>query len=276
MTYFKLLGLETDPFFTSPAPAFFYESKEHHAALTKLMIEIRLKRGLSVILGDVGTGKTTLSRKLSQMVKARGDMDFHMILDPLCQSEEIFLGSLIRAFNLPLHPQRSGILEYKEALKNHLFRRGVEQGKTIVLLIDEGQKLTPAALEILRLLLNFETTSFKLLQVVISAQNELLPSLMGIRNLWDRISFKCVLHPLDEFSTRKMIEFRVSQAGYKHTRPLFTDEAMAEIFRHTRGYPRRICMLCHEALKFIVMEEKLTVDEGIIRNLIATESMALI
>src|SRR4030042_4456450 len=105
MSYFKVLGIEKEPFSTSPDPNFFYESQEHKAAITRLLIEIRLRRGLSVILGDVGTGKTTLSRKLFQMLKERSDIIFHMILDPTYETEELFLDSLIRTFSVePANP----------------------------------------------------------------------------------------------------------------------------------------------------------------------------
>jgi general secretion pathway protein A len=82
MSYYKVLGFENEPFSTSPDPEFFYLSKEHERALTNVLIQLRLKRGLSVILGDVGTGKTTLSRKLIQELNSRDDFIFHIILDP--------------------------------------------------------------------------------------------------------------------------------------------------------------------------------------------------
>jgi len=79
---------------------FFYLSKEHETALTNILIELRLKRGLSVILGDVGTGKTTLSRKLIQELKLREDLIFHIILDPTFENELLFLTSLARNFDI--------------------------------------------------------------------------------------------------------------------------------------------------------------------------------
>src|SRR3990172_8462799 len=102
MSYYQILGLDKEPFSTSPDPEFFYQSQEHQAALTRLMIEIRLRRGLSVILGDIGTGKTTLARKLFQMLKVREDTLFFMVLDPTYETEEVFLESLIRTFQIQL------------------------------------------------------------------------------------------------------------------------------------------------------------------------------
>ena len=274
MGYYHLLGLEREPFSTSPDPDFFYESREHRAALMRLMIEVRLRRGLSWIIGDVGTGKTTLSRKLFQMLKEREDIVFHMILDPTYGTEELFLQSLIQIFNI--QTPASNILHCKEALKDFLFRKGVEENKTTVLLIDEAQKLNDVSLEVLRVLLNYETNEYKLLQLVLMSQMELLPRLKGIKNLWDRISLRYALNPLDEKETRQMIEFRLKIAGYESALPLFSEQAIAEIYCHTQGYPRQIAMLCHNALRRLVMVSKLTVEASDIQTLIAQDAKIMV
>ncbi len=273
MNYYTLLGLSKEPFSTSPDPNFFYESKGHHAALTRLMIEIRLKRGMSLILGDVGTGKTTLSRKLFQMLKMRKDIIFHMILDPVENSEQAFLVSLLRAFNLPVPRGPFTSLDCKEAIKRYLFQKAAQEGRTVVLLIDEGQKLNPVALEVLRTLLNYETNEFKLLQLVLLGQLELLPQISDMKNLWDRISFKYVLAALDVQATKELIAFRLRQAGYQYAHSLFSDVAVEEICRHTQGCPRRIGMLCHSALKVLAMEGGRLVSEDMIKGLINDEAL---
>jgi len=271
MSYYQVLGLDKEPFSTSPDPHFFYQSQEHKAAITRLLIEVRLRRGLSLILGDIGVGKTTLSRKLFQMLKERDDIIFNMILDPTHETEELFLDSLIRTFQVTMDKKEPNILDYKEAIKRYLFQKGVEENKTIVLLIDEAQKLNSISLEILRVLLNYETNEYKLLQLVLLAQLELLPRLRQIKNLMDRISLKYIINPLDEKETKEMIGFRIQQAGYQGSVSLFTDEAINEIYRYTQGYPRRIAMLCHNALKTLVMENKPIVDGRIIRDIVAKE-----
>jgi general secretion pathway protein A len=270
MSYYSALLLEKEPFSTSPDPAFFYDSRQHHAALVKLMIEIRLKRGLSLVLGDAGTGKTTLSRKLFQMLKERDDIVSGMILDPVYDNEQLFLDSLARTFKIDLE-SKNNILDYKEAIKKYLFRQCLEENKTVVLLIDEAQKLNGASLEFLRVLLNYETNEFKMLQLVLLSQLELLPALKRIHNFWDRISMKYVLNPLDEQETERMIHFRLKQAGYKFPGQLFTPEAIGHIYRHTKGYPRQIAMICHEALKRIVAESRVCVDVQLVRELIDHE-----
>jgi len=271
MSYYKILGLDKEPFSTSPDPAFFYESQEHHAALMRLMIEIRLKRGLSVILGDVGTGKTTLSRKLFHMLKEREDVIFHMILDPGYDSEELFLDSVMRTFMITLDTSYPSILDRKEAIKQYLFRKGVEENKTVVLLIDEAQKLNAISLEVLRVLLNYETNEFKLLQLVLLGQLELMSQLRPMKNLCDRISLKYVINPLDEPEVRELIKFRLKAAGYDSDIPFFTKEAITEVYKHTQGYPRRIAMVCHNALKALVMDNKTVIDASMIRDLIARD-----
>jgi general secretion pathway protein A len=272
MSYYAVIGLNKEPFSTSPDPNFFYESSEHRAALMRLVIEIRLKRGLSVVLGDVGTGKTTLSRKLFQMLKEREDVVFHMILDPTFDSEEIFLDSLVRTFNIEIPVLKPTVLDYKEAIKRYLFAQGAEQNKTIVLLIDEAQKLNSLSLEALRMLLNYETNEFKLLQLVILGQMELLPRLTEVRNLIDRVSLLYTLTPFGIDETKEMIEFRVRQAGYTGRDKLFNESAIREIFKYTEGYPRRIGMLCHKALKLLVMKNKPIVDNEIIKELVEHEA----
>lgn len=269
MSYFKSLDLEKEPFSTSPDPAFFYHSTAHNTAIQRLEIAIRLRRGLSVILGDVGTGKTTLGRTILQTFKEEEDFLFFMILDPTYKSEFGFLSVLVKMIGIK--PSSRSTLDYKDALEKFLFEKGVLENKTIVLLIDEGQKLTPTFLEVLRTLLNYETNEYKLLQLVIMAQMEILPRLQKIKNFWDRISLKYIINPLGEWETGEMIRFRLAQAGLAPERKLFSQEAVKLIYSYTQGYPRRITTLCHNSLEAIVMKQRELVDEDIIRTLIGED-----
>lgn len=273
MSYFKVLGFDKEPFSTSPDPDFFYLSKEHETALTNVLIDLRLKRGMSVILGDVGTGKTTLSRKLIQELKSRDDFVFNIILDPSFENEELFLTSLVRNFEITAVPGNGAatILDLREALERFLFQKGVNEHRTVALIIDEAQKLNDSSLEVLRVLLNFETNEFKLLQLILLGQLELHARIMEIPNFFDRVSFKYTLNPLDFDEAKEMIEFRIRQAGYKANMHIFLEDALEQIYQHTRGYPRQITMLCHKALKSLVLKNKIVVDAEIIRELIEEE-----
>jgi general secretion pathway protein A len=169
-------------------------------------------------------------------------------------------------------PEFKSTLDFKEALEKYLFQKGVEENKTIVLLIDEGQKITPENLEVLRMLLNYETNEYKLLQLVIMAQVELLPRVKKVRNFMDRVALKYTINPLDENETKEMINFRLHQAGYPGNESLFTDEAVRLIYQQTQGYPRQIAKICHDALETAVMKESMVVDAQIINGLISQEA----
>ncbi len=270
MSYYQVLGFDKEPFSTSPDPEFFYSSPEHEKAMTNVLIELRLKRGLSVVLGDVGTGKTTLSRKLIQELKQREDCVFHIILDPSFENKLLFMQSLTRNFGI-VHENTAAPLSVaylRECLERFLFQKGVVERKTVILIIDEAQKLDPMSLEELRLLLNYETNEFKLLQLVLLGQNELLTTVRGIANFFDRISFKSTLHPLDYEETKELIFFRIKKAGYKSRMDLFLEEALKEIYQYAQGYPRQVTMMCHRAIKQMLLKNKFVVDRRIIEEII--------
>ncbi len=274
MSYYRVLGLDREPFSTSPDPAFFYQSQRHRAALANLIIEFRLKRGLSVVLGDIGTGKTTLGRKLVQMLKERDGFLFHMVLDPTFPSEDLFFNSLSRTLGIGMTSQAPSLVDYREVLERFLFQKGIREGQTVVLIIDEAHKLNAMSLEVLRILLNYETNDAKLLQLVLLGQMELLPVIQGMPNLMDRISFRCTLGPLDLPEVRRLIQFRLQEAGYKSRLALFSDDAIDAIYEHAEGYPRRIAMICHRALRALVMAKGRAVTGALVEELIQDETDA--
>lgn len=272
MSYYKVLGFDKEPFSTSPDPEFFYLSKEHEAALTNILIELRVKRGLSVILGDVGTGKTTLSRKLIQELRQRDDFVFHIILDPTFENELMLVSSLARNFEIAAGDySRATIPDLRESLERFLFQKAVTEQKTVALIVDEAQKLSESSIEALRVLLNYETNEFKLLQLVLLGQLELYSKIVNIPNFFDRISFKYTLNPLDFEETKEMVEFRIRQAGYKANMHLFLDDGLRAIYEHSRGYPRQIIMFCHRALKSLILKNRFVVDAQFVRELIDDE-----
>ncbi|MBI4597923.1 MAG: AAA family ATPase [Candidatus Omnitrophica bacterium] len=271
MSYYRVIGLEKEPFSTSPDPAFFYQSDKHRAALANLLIEFRLKRGLSIVLGDVGTGKTTLGRKLIQMLRDREGFIFHMVLDPTYPSEDLFFSALIRTLGVSMTAAAPTLVDYREVLERFLLHKSVGERQTVVLIIDEAHKLNALSLEALRILLNYETNEVKLLQLVLMGQMELLPLVTGMRNLMDRISFRCELSPLSLEQTREMIHFRLQEAGYRSPLTLFTDEAVEAIFEYSDGYPRRIAMMAHKALRTLVMQKRRVVDGELVDDLVQQE-----
>jgi general secretion pathway protein A len=205
-----------------------------------------------------------------QQFRSESGCIFHLVLDASHESEFQFLQGLARLFGIA-SPLRSTI-DLKEALEHYLFQKAVEEGKTVVLLIDEAQKISIENLEVLRMLLNFETNEFKMLQLVIMGQTEFLQRIKRVRNFMDRVALKYTLNPLDENEVGAMIDFRLSQAGYDRAVPLFTEGAKRLVYEHTGGYPRRISMLCHDALEAAVMEDRDQIDANAIEQLLLREA----
>ncbi len=272
MSYYSVLNLNREPFSTSPDPYFFYPSFSHKQAIQRLEIAIRLKRGLSVILGDVGIGKTTLARALIQELNHDHGILSHIVLDPTYDSEFQFAMSLAKLFGIKSSFRSA--LDYKEAIERFLFKKCVDEGNIMVLLIDEGQKLSLASLEMLRTLLNYETNEYKLLQLVIMGQMELLPKLQRIMNFSDRVSLKYILNPLDQAETKNMIEFRLKQAGCNSGKEIFTERSILLIYQYTQGYPRKIANLCHGMLEELVMKDRRIVEEDIVNEAIEKDRKA--
>ncbi|MBF0223975.1 MAG: AAA family ATPase [Desulfobacterales bacterium] len=256
MEYFKIIDLNKEPFSNSPDPNFFFKSNKHLECLQKLELSIRLKRGLNVVIGDVGTGKTTLCRKLIQEISSDDKIETHLILDPYFKSPIDFLNALSQMFWKNRKKNESNSEDFaKESIKQYLFQNGAEENKIVVLLIDEGQKIPVFCLEIIRELLNYETNEFKLLQIIIFAQKEFESTISEYKNFTDRINFYHLLEPLSFNETKEMIYFRLNTAGYSlNQRSLFTLPAIWVIYRATKGYPRRIVTLCHKIILTLIIQ----------------------
>jgi len=253
MSYYKALGLVREPFSNSPDPDLLYRAPSHLECLQHMEIAVRLRRGLNVVLGEVGTGKTTLGRELTRLLDGDDDIEVHFIDDPYHATPEDFLLSLARLFGLDAASlgRDAGLL--REALKAELLRRGQDGRRIVALIVDEGQKITPPCLELLRELLNFETNTHKLLQIVIFAQNEFEDVLAARPNLEDRVNFRYRLLPLTRPQTRRMIETRLALCSPEGRIPaVFTSLACRRIHRLTGGYPRKIVRLCHLSMLLAV------------------------
>ena len=267
MNYFKLLNFEREPFSNSPDPGLFYNSKQHLEALQKLEISVRLKRGLNVILGDVGTGKTTLSRQLIQKISNDDAIKYYVMLDPGFNSNGAFLRYLLHLFQVEEQYGTEDEAVLKEIIKKHLFSYGVDKQINIVIIIDEGQKLSLSCIEVLRELLNFETNDQKLLQIVIFAQNEFEQSLNQVENFKDRINFYYQLKPLNFKESKGLINYRLETCFIRgHSRPLFSSFGYYIIYKATRGFPRKIITLCHQILLSLITQNRSKAGFFLIRS----------
>jgi general secretion pathway protein A len=257
MDYFSILNLKKEPFSNSPDPEFFFDSRPHLDCLQKLELSLLLRRGLNVIIGDVGTGKTTLCRHLIRRFAQKEEMETYLILDPHFLYASEFLATVVKLLTGKKPPAGSHDWQIKEYIKQYLFRKGVDQGKTIVLIIDEGQKIPAFCLEILREFLNYETNEYKLLQIVIFAQSEFEKTVRKYPNFSDRISLYHLLKPLSFPDTRRMIKFRLEKSSNSRKKlNLFTYPALWAIFRITGGYPRKIINLCHQSILSMIIQNR--------------------
>jgi general secretion pathway protein A len=266
MDYFALLELDKEPFSNSPDPAFFYESAHHVTCLQQLELAIHLRRGLNVVMGRVGTGKTTLSRELVRRLDGQSDVRVHLILDPSFASVEEFLVAIEEMVLGESLPGLS-VWQRKERIKKRLFTAGVEESILSVLLIDEGQKLSLDCLEIVREFLNYETNTGKLLQVIIFAQEEFGQTLRQMENFQDRINLLYHLGPMSFGEMRAMIRFRLRQSAQPGVKrlPFFTLPALWLTYRMTRGYPRKVIHICHRVLLTLIIQGKTRITWNMVR-----------
>ncbi len=243
----------------APDPKFFYQSKSHGECLNRLEISLRLNRGLNVVIGGIGTGKTTLSRLLlGRFVEFGKDYKFYLILDPTWRDNYEFLMYLQKMFGIK--PSNNHQVDMMDQIEHYLIDMAIHSNRRIVLVIDEGQKMGSAQLEIIRTLLNFETNDSKLIQVIIFAQPEFKELLNKHENFRDRISFGYTLRPLDVEDTIAFISHRLSVAGADMDDPLFTEEAMRIIYEKTKGFPRKIVTTCHQLIIDMLMSGKTRVS----------------
>ena len=257
MDYFKILNLSKEPFSNSPDPEFFFHSRQHLDCLQKLELSLRLRRGLNIVIGDIGTGKTTLGRQLIRRFSQQPNIEPHLILDPLVHNAYEFLAAVAEMLTGQKPSAENNEWQIKEQIKQHLFRKGVAENKTIVLIIDEGQKIPVFCLEILREFLNYETNEYKLLQIVIFAQKEFEETIRKHPNFADRINLYHMLKPLSFRDTRMMIKFRLEKSSNSPQKMgLFTFAALASVYRITGGYPRKIINLCHQSILTMIIQNR--------------------
>jgi len=267
MDYFRILNFDKEPFSNSPDPEFFFQSRQHVGCLQKIELAIRLRRGLNVVIGDVGTGKTTLCRQLIRRFAGEDEVEAHLLLDPYFSSSLEFLFTVAGMFGASKPDASASEWELRESIKKYLFSRGVDEKKTVILIIDEGQKIPDFCLEILREFLNYEVNEYKLLQIVIFAQKEFQQGIKKCPNFADRINVCLFLGPLNFRETRLMIQFRLNRASAGGKTPaVFSYPALWVVYRSTRGYPRKIINLCHQIVLASIIQNRTTAGWLLVRS----------
>jgi general secretion pathway protein A len=242
--YRKFFGLRENPFNVNPDPRYLFLTEHTEEALASLTYGIRNRRGFILLTGEVGTGKTMLLNKLLDWLH-RQHVPTAFIFNPRLNVQEFFefmMADLGIAGDT--HQKSQALLRL-----NHWLLDRYKSGETAVVVVDEAQDLSARLLEEIRLLTNLETSTEKLIQIVLSGQPELEEKLRQpqLRQLRQRITLRCKTYPLTLEETGGYIVRRLSVAG-ADGQPVFGPEAVEAIHRFSRGIPRVINLLCEHAL----------------------------
>jgi len=242
--YRNFFGFTEKPFDVTPDPRFLYLSPEHRETLATLIYGIQERRGFIVIVGEVGTGKTTLLNTVVDRLDERTKVAY--VFNSDVTAEQLITNILVE-----LGLARTDGMLYKDqaiARLNHFAIEQLGKGGNVALIVDEAQNLGHRTMENLRLLSNLETHKLKLIQIILSGQPELDAKLNDpeLRQLAQRISLKRYITPLSEAETYEYIQHRLAIAGYEGA-SLFDRKAQQLIWQYSGGIPRRINILCDNA-----------------------------
>jgi len=259
--YLKYFGLREAPFNLTPDPKFFYNSDLHREALASLFYGIKAKKGFVVVTGEVGTGKTTLIRKLLRSLEATHHSVF--IFNTL-----VTFDGLLESIAQDLGLDHEGLSRVAVVHRlNEFLLDKANKGHTVSLLIDEAQNLSEDALEAVRLLSNLETDREKLLQIILVGQPELDAKLnaRSIRQLKQRVALWCRLDRLSQSEIADYIQHRLDIAGYEGP-AIFTKASIESISEYALGTPRLVNALCDSALLTAFVSSKKTVSVDMIQE----------
>src|SRR5919201_3160577 len=254
--YERFFGLVDTPFRLTPDPRYLFLSKKHAEALAHLRLGLKESSGFVCITGDVGTGKTTLLRAF--LADLGPEVATAYIFNPVGSALEL-LQRISRELGLPADSQSQ--TELVDALNAHLLAQR-KAGRVSVVIVDEAQAFSVDVLEQLRLLSNLETTTEKLLRVVLVGQPQLRALLLdpALIQLNQRITLRWHMGPLAYHETVAYVRHRLSVGSNGKVTNLFTSPAVRFLYRLSGGVPRLINMIAHRALlvAFVARRRRVT------------------
>jgi len=261
--YLTFYGLAEKPFNATPDPRFLYMTPGHREALAQLQYGVQERKGFIVLIGQVGTGKTTLLHALWQRLGNHSAMSF--VVNSTLPFDGL-LEYVLADFGITNAGESRA--QRLIALNNFLIERQ-RDGENSILIIDEAQNLDVSTLEQIRLLSNFETPTSKLLQILLVGQPELKTklNLPELRQLKQRVGLRCQIPPLTPDETRVYIRTRLRIAGARDL-ALFDDAAVDRISAYAGGIPRLINTVCDHCLLFGYADQKRRIDQSIVSQAI--------
>jgi len=261
--YKSFYGLKENPFNVNPDPRYLFLTKQIEEALSGLMYGIQARKGFITLTGEVGTGKTTLVNRLLDWLHMRRTKTA-FLFNSRMNSSQLF-DFILAEFDIHCDNRSKS----QQLMKlNHWLLERYRAGEAAVLIVDEAQNLTFPVLEEIRLLTNLETSTEKLLQIVLSGQPELEEKLKlpQLRQLRQRITLRCKTMPLSKEETHDYVLERLRIAGAAAGASIFSAKAMEAIHLYSMGIPRVINLLCEHALINSFVDQQKTIEPKVIED----------
>jgi len=249
------------PFENVPDPDFMYYSPEHEEALVRLLYAVKRMKGAALLTGDIGSGKTTLSRVFIQQLPEK-EFDIGLITNPSLNALD-FIKEV--HYQLGLDSNSNSKTDLLVILNNRLLEN-LNNGRSTLLIIDEAQLIFGETFEEIRLLLNFQLNDRFLMTFLLIGQPELREMIRDYKQLDQRIAIRYHLNPLTRAETANYIRFRLNKANCDHE--LFTEKAYDAIFQYSGGIPRKINNVCDLALLIGFSLKVHEIDEPLITKVV--------
>jgi general secretion pathway protein A len=260
--YLEHFGLAAKPFATTPDPQFAYATREHQLAVAKIQYAVEERQGIFLLQGEIGAGKTTVAQFMLNAWRDDKSLAVAHITNPAVRTPSQFLRLILSHYGAETPHY---LAENWEALRGLLVGNH-KAGKTTVLVIDEAQTISAENMETLTHISNEQTQKHKLIQIVLLAQTNIARKLISKPALRDRIAHGSTLNPLSYADAVAMLRHRVRVAGGDFDALFPGDPLHRRLYNVTKGVPRRLCMLCDNALLNAYALGKTAVDDAAIND----------
>src|SRR5438067_5992553 len=247
----KYFGLHEHPFMTSPDPRFLYFSSQVKEALAKCEFMARDRIGPIYMYGPIGSGKTSLARRLQEKLSYDERYNVKLLISPNLKSSNAFLRLILETFDVKTERSYTASLSNFEKFLIEQY----QQNRIPVLLIDEAQYMNRDTLKLIHYLLNFETNKTKLLQIVLVGQEELGTKIIQYKELASRM-FPIAMNAMSLNDLKDMINFRLNVAGYRGELFVDEDEAYKTLYAYTKGLPRDAIKVCFKLFIELAAQRK--------------------
>src|SRR5205807_9925886 len=247
LEYFRL---DEEPFKLSPSPRFLYLNDQVKQATAKVEYMTRHRTAPLYMYGSIGSGKTSILRRLYEGLSEDATYTLRLLITPNIKTANSFLRAVMDAFAVPTDNAYERSLKKFEAF----LREQYKQGKVPALFVDEAQNMTRDILKLIHYLLNYETSEVKLLQIVLTGQEELSEKVKRYKELASRM-IPIAINPMSPIDLEDMLKFRWSIASGNKSELPFTQEATAEIFAYSKGLPRDAIKLSDEILRHVFLQQ---------------------